>query len=62
MSFAGRIASVEADRTPRIAALFIRRTIMRVTTTQPTETTTSRTHATVRDGSRMNSKNGLSAS
>jgi hypothetical protein len=58
MSLAGRTVSVAAFRTPRLAARFILCTISRVTTTQPRETTTSRTQATVREGSRMNSTRG----
>lgn len=40
-----------AMRWPRRTAFFIRRTIMRLMTIQPTDTTISKTHATVRAGS-----------
>ncbi len=56
MSRAGRMVSVAADFTPWRAARFIRWTINLVTTTQPIDTTTRRTHATVRTGSRVSSR------
>ena len=54
-------ASTMGALTPRRAALLKCRRINRVTTIHPKETTTSRTHATVRIGSRKNSANDGSA-
>ena len=61
MSLAGRTASTLAVREPRSAALRRLRTINRVTTTQPIDTTIRRTHATVRTGSVRNSDRERSA-